>query len=302
MRSVEPSYISLFKTGELAQRAQKAKGLLQECRLCPRGCGSRRLEGEAGKCLIGRSALVSSFFAHRGEEDCIRGFNGSGTIFFSGCNLRCIFCQNSDISWSATGQATGRDGLANIMLQLQATGAHNINFVTPSHVVAHILEALDRAVSRGLCIPLVYNSSGYDSLEALRLLDGVIDIYMPDLKFMNPSTAQRLTAASDYPSVARQALREMFRQVGDLELDQNGLARRGLLVRHLVLPNDLAGTREAMEFLAREISPHTCVNLMAQYHPCGLAWSTDGLGRRITRAEFEAAVRVARQAGLYRFA
>jgi putative pyruvate formate lyase activating enzyme len=242
--------------------------------------------------------VVSSAFAHHGEEACLRGFNGSGTIFFCRCNLRCVFCQNFDISWEGRGKKKIAAQIAGLMLGLQDQGCHNINFVSPTHVVPQILEALVRAVDDGLRLPLVYNSGGYDSVETLRLLDGVIDIYMPDFKFWDPGVSKQLTNAENYGEIARAAVKEMHRQVGDLVLDERGIARRGLLVRHLVMPNRLAGTREVMHFLAREISPNTYVNIMDQYHPSRHVGRCSSINRRITSAEYVEALDIAREEGL----
>ncbi|WCJ60127.1 radical SAM protein [Fontisphaera persica] len=300
-----PSYVALARSGELQERAQRARAALAACRLCPRGCGVNRLADERGRCGVGRQAVVSSAFPHLGEEDCLRGWRGSGTIFFSGCNLRCVFCQNDDISHDArAGAAVTAEELAGLMLELQAAGCHNINWVTPSHVAPQLLEGLARAAERGLRLPIVYNSSGYDDVETLRWFEGVVDIYLPDFKFWEPAVAERLAQAPDYPEVARAALKEMHRQVGDLVVDEQGLARRGLLVRHLVMPQQLAGTRALAEWLRREISPHTCLNLMAQYHPAGRVATAQGaqlypeLTRPITAAEYRQAQDDARAAGL----
>ncbi len=268
-RASEPAYLELARRDELRRRAAEAVATLGHCRLCPRACGVNRLRDQTGVCRIGRYARVASAFPHLGEEDCLRGWRGSGTIFFSGCNLRCVFCQNHDISHAPAGKPVTAEHLAAVMLELQAAGCHNLNWVTPSHVVPQLLEALPLAAAAGLHLPIVYNSSGYDAVDTLRWLEGVVDIYLPDFKFWDPAVARRLAHAPDYPEVARAAIREMHRQVGDLVCDASGLARRGLLVRHLVLPAGLAGTRLVAEWLAREISPHTRVNVMAQYHPDG---------------------------------
>jgi len=253
---------------------------------------------DLGFCRTGRWAVVSSFFPHHGEEPCLRGWGGSGTIFFTHCNLRCVFCQNWDISWQGEGRTVQPNQLAQMMLALQAEGCHNINLVTPSHVVPQILEALVLAVEQGLRLPLVYNTGGYDRVETLRLLDGVIDIYMPDIKFLDPELARRWAAAPDYPDVVRSALREMHRQVGDLQIDEQGIARRGLLVRYLVMPGCLTDAEQVMRFLAEEISPHTFVNVMPQYHPEGRAWQYPELARRITSEEYHQALAAARRYGL----
>lgn len=297
----EPCYVALARSGELKRRAEQAVGRLARCRCCPRACEANRAADQPGWCGIGRAARVASYGPHHGEEDCLRGWRGSGTIFFSGCNLRCVFCQNWDIShYPESGQPVTAQELAAIMLELQALGCHNINWVTPSHVVPQCLEAVAVAAEQGLRLPIVYNSSGYDALDTLRLLDGVVDIYMPDFKIWKPELAARYLNAPDYPDVARAALTEMHRQVGVLQLDRNGLAWRGVLVRHLVMPQDIAGTAEVMHWLATTLSPDTYVNLMDQYRPAGAAHRYAELSRRITAAEFEAALTAAHNAGLHR--
>lgn len=297
-----PAYIPMSGQGLLAPRAHAALALMRSCRLCPRGCGVNRLEGELGACGVGRLARVASYAPHFGEESCLVGQGGSGAIFFSGCNLGCLFCQNEDISrHPESGEEVTPRELADIMLSLQAQGAANINLVTPSHVAAQVLEALPLAVQDGLSLPLVYNSGGYDSLETLTLLKGVGDIYMPDLKFADPETSRDLCGVADYPATARRAVKAMHAQVGDLRLDSHGLATRGLLVRHLVLPGGLAGTRDCMEYLAREISPNTYVNLMDQYRPCATASGNPPLDRPLSPEEFGEARQQAEQAGITRF-
>jgi len=297
-----PAYLETYRSGALHKRVDEAREALAECRLCPRDCGVDRLAGEKGVCRIGRRAVLSSAFPHFGEEDCLRGWKGSGTLFFAGCNLRCVFCQNFDISWEVHGVPLMADEIAGEMLRLQRQGCHNINLVTPEHVVPQVLEALVVAIGGGLRLPIVYNTSGYDSLESLRLLDGVVDIYMPDFKLWDREAARRLTFAADYPETARAAFREMHRQVGDLVFDEHGLALRGLLVRHLVLPGGLAGTPEIVRFLADEISPHTYVNVMDQYHPAGLVTKRPGrypeVERRISSTEYLEAAQLAQRAGL----
>jgi putative pyruvate formate lyase activating enzyme len=294
-----PAYLDLQRTGELADRASAARRLLETCRLCPRGCGARRLEGEPGACGVAGAAVVSSAGPHFGEERPLVGGGGSGTIFFTGCNLRCVFCQNHDISQGGAGRATASDELAGIMLAMQRMGCHNINLVTPTHVVPQFLAALVLAAARGLAIPVVYNCGGYESVETLTLLDGVIDIYMPDVKYADAAIARRYSAVEAYPEVAMAAVREMHRQVGDLATDQHGIARRGLLVRHLVLPDGMAGTASVMGFLAG-LSRETYVNVMDQYRPCHLASRYPGLARRVTRQEVAEALAAARAAGLHR--
>jgi putative pyruvate formate lyase activating enzyme len=284
---------------ELDRRIQQARNLLSPCRLCPRNCGVDRLADERGFCHTGRWAVVSSYGLHFGEERPLVGRGGSGTIFFAGCNLGCVFCQNYDISHRARGQPVEPQQLANIMVSLQNTGCHNINFVTPTHVVPQILEALPHAIERGLRVPLVYNCGGYESGETLRLLDGVIDIYMPDAKYADGAVAERLSRAPDYPERMQEALVEMHRQVADLQLDQRGLAVRGLLVRHLVLPEDQAGTAEVMRLIA-SLSDQTYVNLMDQYRPCHQAHRHPPLDRRITVEEYDQALRTTVDAGVSR--
>ncbi len=298
-----PAYAALLESGRLAQRARQAVGMLADCHLCGRQChADRRAETvPLAFCRTGRHAVVSSAFAHHGEEDCLRGTRGSGTIFLSHCNLRCVFCQNFEISWEGEGRPVHAAELADLMLGLQRQGCHNINFVTPSHVVPQILEALVLAAEQGLRLPLVYNTGGYDQVETLHLLEGVVDIYMPDLKCLSPQLARAWTRAEDYPEVACRAIREMHRQVGDLVLDADGLARRGLLVRHLVMPNCREDTRRVMRFLAREISPNTFVNLMPQYRPEGLAHRYDELSRPLRIEEYRRALAGAHEEGIWRF-
>lgn len=295
-----PAYLDLYEKGTLADRAARAQAVLKNCRLCPRECQVDRTADEKGYCRTGAMAVVSSYSPHFGEEDPLVGAKGSGTIFFTHCNLLCLFCQNYDISHLGEGRKVASDRLVKIMLNLQEMGCHNINFVTPSHVVAQILAALPLAIEEGLRLPLVYNTGGYDSVETLKLLDGVIDIYMPDLKFMDGEAAQRYCRARDYPEKAQAVIKEMHRQVGDLIINMQGIAERGLLVRHLVMPGGLAGTREAMRFLAREISPSTYVNIMPQYRPCGQAFELSPLNRRVSSAEYEEAVDMAREEGIQR--
>jgi putative pyruvate formate lyase activating enzyme len=295
----EPSYLKLRRSGELAERARRAVERLASCDLCARYCRVDRVASLKGAvCRTGRHAVVSSLGAHHGEEDPLRGFRGSGTIFFSWCNLRCIFCQNWEISQKGVGQEVDAEHLAGMMLSLQTRGCHNLNFVTPSHVVAQILEALVIAAGAGLRLPLVYNTGGYDSLEALELLDGVVDIYMPDLKYGDSEAAHRYSHVRDYWEVNRVAVKEMHRQVGDLVVDSQGVAVRGLLVRHLVLPEDLANTEQVLAFLAEEISSGTYLNLMDQYHPSHRADRVPELDRVISTDEYRRALELARRYGL----
>lgn len=285
---------------ELEYRGKRAMDSLGSCRICPRNCQVNRLNGEVGFCRIGRLTVVASYNLHFGEEDVLVGRDGSGTIFFSGCNLGCVFCQNWDISHTREGEQETKVGLAKIMIQLQDMGAENINVVTPTHVTPQILEALPIARDMGLTLPLVYNCGGYESVETLQLLDGIVDIYMPDAKFWDSAAAKKYCLAEDYPERARQAIVEMHRQVGDLKVNDQGVAVSGLLVRHLVMPGGLAGTREWMEFLAKEISPNTYVNIMNQYRPCGEADRFPELLDRVSGDEYEQALEMARRAGLTR--
>ena len=298
----EPAYLSLYRSGELRRRAELAVERLAHCEACPRNCGVDRLADRSAACKTGRYARVSSYFPHLGEEDCLRGWNGSGTIFFAWCNLRCVFCQNFDISQLGKGQVTPPQSLAGMMLALQALGCHNINLVTPEHAVPQVLEALVPAIEAGLRLPIVYNTSAYDSLESLRLLDGVVDLYMPDFKFWDPQSSLRYLKARDYPEAARRAIAEMQRQVGELKLDENGVARRGVLVRHLVMPGYLNETEAILRFLAEEVSPDTYVNVMAQYRPADKVSleKYPELNRRISSQEYRAAIEFAHQAGLWR--
>lgn len=302
-KGFEPAYLQLYQSGDLKYRTQRAIEALASCRLCPRKCGDDRLANKAGVCKTGRLACVSSYSSHPGEEHCLSGSNGSGAIFFSWCNLRCPFCQNYGINHQGHGYETSSEKLAEMMLELQNAGCHNINLVSPSHVVPQILEALLLAAERGLHVPLVYNTSSYDSIESLRLLDGIVDIYLPDFKIWDSHLAAKYLAAKDYPEAARRAIKEMYRQVGDLKVDEFGLAKRGVLLRHLVMPGNIAGTREIAKFLTHEISPHTYTNIMDQYYPAGTisAEKYPQINRRITAQEYADAVTVARKAGLYRF-
>lgn len=300
MENWKPGYLAAFETGALAQRVRIARECLLSCSLCPRNCKVNRLKGQVGVCKTGEYAVVGSYDAHFGEEMPLVGRHGSGTIFFSYCNLLCVFCQNYDISHKGEGGPVTADELAQLMITLQNHGCHNINLVTPSHVVPQILAALEIAISKGLNIPLVYNTSAYDRVETLKFLDGIVDIYMPDFKFWDAKPAGETCHAEDYPVVARAAIVEMHHQVGDLIIDESGLAKRGLLVRHLVMPSEMAGTLDIMEFIVKEISPDTYVNIMPQYRPCGRAMEFKGLNTRISAPEFEKALQAARDAGIWR--
>ncbi|MCF6150381.1 MAG: radical SAM protein [Candidatus Kuenenia sp.] len=297
-----PGYLHLYKTGKLQERIEAATELLKACRICPRKCKVNRAENILGICKVGRLPKVCSYHPHFGEEPPLVGIYGSGTIFITSCNLRCVFCQNYEISHLGEGREISIERFAKMMKELQNLGCHNINFVTPTHIVPQILEALPFAIEEGLQVPLVYNTGGYDSVETLKILEGVFDIYMPDFKFADSEVAAKLCMAKDYPQIAMDAIKEMHRQVGDLVTDERGIAERGLIVRHLIMPNGLAGTRKIMRFLAKEISLHTYVNIMDQYHPCGTAYKHREINRRITLEEYEEAVKTAKEEGLYRLA
>jgi putative pyruvate formate lyase activating enzyme len=300
MSDFEPAYLPLLRSGELKRRVESAYEHLQACDFCGRECHVDRFS-ELGSCRTGVDPVVSSFGPHLGEEDPLRGYQGSGTIFFAWCNLNCQYCQNYDISQLGYGDEVQPEELAKMMLSLQARACHNINLVSPTHTVAPILTAVLIAAQAGLHLPLVWNTGGYDSLAALALLDGVVDIYMPDMKYADAETARRYSKVKEYPEVNQAAVKEMHRQVGDLTMDERGIAQRGLLVRHLVLPEGLAGTAEIARFLAEEVSRDTYINVMDQYRPCYKANELPPLNRSITRAEYQEAVQQARAAGLHRF-
>lgn len=296
---VEPVCIQAYNSGLLKKRIARARDLLKKCTMCPRECGVDRTSGEMGICRTGKDSIVYSYDSHFGEEAPLVGRNGSGTIFFSHCNLLCDFCQNYEISHKGEGREVTPDQLAFMMLTLQKQGCHNINLVTPSHVVPQILAALEVAIDKGLSIPVVYNTGGYDKTETLKLLEGVVDIYMPDLKFHDAEAAELAGLPRDYPDVATTAILEMHRQVGDLVVEK-GLAQRGVLVRHLVLPEGLAGTRALMKFLVKKVSKNTYINVMAQYRPCGTAYNIPALARRISPEEYREAVAIAVEEGITR--
>src|SRR2546427_474211 len=296
------AYLTLLGSGELERRAAEAVAALKDCTVCPRDCHVDRLQDKRMFCATGRRARVASHFPHFGEEDCLRGRKGSGTIFFSWCNLRCVFCQNGDISQRPDGDEVDARGLAEMMLELQARGCHNINFVTPEHVVPQIIEALAIAVDSGLRVPIVYNTSAYDALESIELMDGIADIYMPDFKFWSASRSKVYMKAEDYPEAARQAIVAMHRQVGDLVIGEDGLARRGILIRHLVMPGMLDETRAILEWIAAELGTNTYINLMDQYRPAGKVGGTDyvEINRRTFSSEFLEAKRIAWSLGFHR--
>jgi putative pyruvate formate lyase activating enzyme len=292
----------VIEVAELRRRAREAHELLgPRCVVCPRLCKVDRRTDVKGLCAIGRDAVVASYFPHFGEEDCLRGRRGSGTIFFSGCNLRCVFCQNHDISWEVRGERADAVRLAEMMLELQAMGCHNVNWVTPEHVVPQILEALPIALDAGLRLPVVYNTSAYDSLDSIELMDGVVDVYMPDFKLWSDANAKRYLKRADYPDVARGTIAAMHRQVGDLVLDDDGMARRGVILRHLVMPGLIDDTEAILRWVADELGTGCYVNLMAQYYVSGKV-GVDGqyeeIARGIYREEYEQALDVARELGI----
>lgn len=289
-------YTELYLSGELRRRAEELKEYVGRCSLCPRECGALRLEGERGKCGAGNRVEISGYGPHFGEEPPLVGRGGSGTIFFSFCSLRCVFCQNYETSRGMAGYEVSTEELAEIMVKLQKRGCVNINLVTPSHYVYQIVEALEAACSLGLKIPLVYNCSGYEKPEILSKLEGIVDIYLPDIKYADAEIARKYSGIDDYPRIAKAALKEMHRQVGDLVLNEEGVAMRGLLIRHLVMPGGIAGTAELMEFIAREISSSSWINIMDQYYPTYLAYRYPEISRRTSREEYREAVAAAKRA------
>ena len=293
----EASYRLLLDKGELEERVQQAYTLMKNCQLCPHLCRINR-DQKKGICSAGTTAMVSSYGPHFGEEAPLVGTNGSGTIFFAFCNMKCVFCQNYEISWGGEGELVSPHELAEIMLHLQGQGCHNVNLVTPTHFVPQIVEAVFIAAKIGLNVPLVYNCGGYERIETLKVLDGIIDIYMPDAKYNNSEIAKMLSGVTEYPQVIKLALKEMHRQVGDLQVDHRGIAIRGLIIRHLVLPRGLAGTKDIMTFIAEEISPKTFVNIMKQYRPEYKAFEYEDINRPISTKEFQEALSFAEAAGL----
>lgn len=302
-RDFRPAYLRLEQNGELARREATLWSLLSQCRCCPRRCEVDRIQGEVGVCRSTAQLRVCSAAPHFGEEPPLVGRHGSGTIFFSHCNLLCCFCQNWEIAHRGEGALCSHRQLAELMLDLQRRGCHNVNLVTCSHVVPNIVKALRIAIAGGLSIPLVYNTSGYDSLEVIRLLDGIVDLYLPDFKYQDGELAARYSSqAGDYPEVAAAVIRQMHRQVGDLVVDERGIAQRGLIVRHLVMPHNIAGTDRFVRWVATELSPSTYVNLMAQYRPAYRAVRHPEIARRPTPEEWRQALTWARRAGLVNLA
>ena len=295
-----PSYLELLRSGEYINRIDSLYTMMENCTLCPRNCKRKREDGQKVICKAGEDLKISSAFAHYGEEPEITGMFGSGTVFLTHCNLRCSFCQNFDISHQGNGELTSIDNLAEIMLQLQNSGCHNINFVTPTHFSPHIVDALFKAAQNGLCIPVVWNCSGYESIEVIKLLDGIVDIYMPDIKFMEEELSKRYCKAPDYPRVVKEVLIEMNRQVGPLETDERGIARRGLLVRHLLMPGCVTNTKQVLDFISDKLSKDTYVNIMNQYRPIPNTKRFSEIDRRVSSEEYRTAIMYAMQLGMHR--
>lgn len=300
-RDFYPSYLRNLSTAEFSKRVNQALDNLTMCNICPLNCGVNRLEEKKGVCLTGRYAQISSYGPHHGEEKPLRGWRGSGTIFFSRCNLHCVFCQNAEISQEGFGKAVTAEELAEIMLELQKMGCHNINLVSPSHVVPQILESVFLASHRGLNLPIVYNCGGYDSVDTLQLLDGVIDIYMPDMKYADEMISKKYSRVPNYPKINQAAVLEMYRQVGDLVMDKKGIAVKGLLVRHLIMPDGIAGTENILQFLAEKVSRNVYLNLMDQYWPAYQANRYPEINRRVSQSEMKKAIDIARAMDLQRF-
>ena len=296
----QPAYLKTYAKGKLAEKISRGKAILKRCILCPRLCKVDRTSDIGTICKLGQHAKVANYFPHHGEEVCLSGYHGSGTIFFAGCNLHCVFCQNWDISHLNQGRDVKPEVLAGMMIDLQNKGCHNINFVTPSHVVVPILESISLAIESGFSLPIVYNTSGYDSMTSLRLMDGIVDIYLTDFKFWNVASAKRYLSAPEYPWLIQRNLKEMYRQVGDLVLDQNRIAQRGLIIRHLFMPNHPEDATRIFTFIAQELSPHTAVNIMAQYHPTHEVSHEQfsEINRRPTLQEQERARKLATSSGL----
>jgi putative pyruvate formate lyase activating enzyme len=295
----EPAYLKLHKTGELKKRGKELWNIMKDCKLCPRECGANRINGEEGFCEASAKLEVSSYHPHFGEEDPLVGRGGSGTVFFTNCNLRCVFCINWDISQGGKGDVVSLEQLADMMLYLQSTGCHNINVVTPTHYSPHIVLALDIAAGKGLRLPVVYNTCGWERLEILKKLDGIVDIYLPDYKYSDSEMAAKYSSGADtYPEVTQAALKEMNRQVGVAKPAKDGLMYRGLMIRHLVMPNNVSGTKEVMKWIGKNLPKDTYVNIMSQYRPMYKANEYPAISRRLHREEYQEAIQWAKEAGL----
>ncbi len=293
-----PSYIDAFKSGALKNKVKLAQDALSSCEICPRRCKINRLDDKRGFCRTGKNAIVCSYFAHHGEEPVISGTKGSGTIFFSRCNLKCLYCQNHDFSQMEEGREVTALELSGYMLELQEMGCHNINFVTPTHIVPQILESLLLAVEKGLSIPIVYNTSGYELPDTLKLLDGIVDIYLPDMRYHDNEASIKYSLAPDYPKYNQESVKEMFTQVGTGIFDENEIMKSGLIIRHLVLPQNIAGTERVCAFISKELSKEVHISLMSQYEPCFQAHANPPLDRRITLEEYEEAIFTLKKYGL----
>jgi putative pyruvate formate lyase activating enzyme len=297
---MKPAYLEAYNNGTLDRIISQTQEMLGSCAICPRKCRVNRLKDQKGFCKTGSKARVYSFMAHHGEEPPVSGEMGSGTIFFSFCNMACVYCQNFEFSQQGgEGKEVTPEDLANIMMELQGFGCHNINLVSPTHVMPQILQALKPAIKAGLNIPLVYNSGGYELAEIIKLLDGIIDVYLPDMRYADNESAKKYSAANDYPEYNRQALKEMLRQVGIANIDESGIITKGLIIRHLVLPGNISGTDKIMEFISKELSPDTYISLMSQYFPCYRSGDFPELGRRISLEEYESAHQIMEKYGLH---
>jgi len=294
-----PRYLQVYKSGKLEEIIEELEKLLEACSLCPRKCGVNRLKDEKGFCRTGLKPKVCSYLPHYGEEPPISGKNGSGTIFFSYCNMACVYCQNYEFSQLGQGRELEFDELAQIMLKLQAMGCHNINLVTPTHVLPPILRALKIAIEKGLKIPLVYNTGGYELKEVIKLLEDIVDIYLPDMRYADNEMAIKYSSAPNYPKYNQEAVKQMHRQVGLAQINKKGIIEKGLIIRHLVLPNDISGTEKVMQFIAQELSPDTYISLMSQYTPYYKANQFKEISRRITYEEYQKAQKIMEKYGLY---
>ncbi len=292
------SYLSLLENGELYSRVGILNQMLANCVLCPHQCQVNRLAGEKGFCKTLDNPIVSGSEPHFGEEEELVGYYGSGTIFFSSCNLKCVFCQNYEISHCGEGKEITPHELANLMLDLQDHGCHNINLVSPGHIIPQFVEAIYIAAKKGLTVPIVYNSNGYDLTDSLKLLSGIIDIYMPDIKFADDTTAEKYLNVKNYYTIAKEAVKEMYNQVGNLKTNESNIVYRGLLIRHLVMPQNLSGTKLIMKYISNELSKNTYVNIMSQYYPSYKAYEYEEISKKISKEEFEYAIEAAKSVGL----
>lgn len=294
-----PSYLESYQNGNLKKVAHKTFKMLESCQICPRRCKANRLKNEKGFCKTGLKPMVCTFLPHHGEEPPISGVNGSGAIFFSYCNMACVYCQNYEFSQLGQGKEVDFEELADIMLKLQKTGCHNINLVTPTHIMPQILKALELAIPKGLRIPLVYNTGGYELPEIIEMLEGIIDIYLPDMRYADSDKAVKFSLATDYPKYNQESVKEMHRQAGIADIDSAGIIKRGLIIRHLVLPNNISGTEKTMKFIAKELSTETYISLMSQYLPYHKAKGFKEIARRLHSQEYAQAKQIMGNFGLY---